>query len=247
MILYSHSWIYLKKTLIWKDVCTPVFITAVFTILKTWKQLKYPSTDKWIKKLWCIYLQWNVVIVFQSLSHVWLFVTPWTAAHQASLSFTISPSLFKLMSIKSVIPSNHLILCRPLLLPHSIFPSIRVFSSESALPIRWPEYREASASVLPVNAKSLQSCPTLCEPMDFGTPGLPVHHQLPEPTQTHVHPVGDTIQPSHPLLSPSPPALNRSQHQGLFQWVDSLHQVARVLELHSPSNEYSGLLSFRID
>ena len=70
-----------------------------------------------------------------------------------------------------------------------------------------------------------QSCPTLCDPMNHSTPGLPVHHQLPEFTQTHVHWVGDTIQPSHPLSSPSPPAFNLSQHQGLFKWVSSLHQV----------------------
>ena len=74
-----------------------------------------------------------------------------------------------------------------------------------------------------------QSSPTLCDPMDCSTPGLPVHHQLPEITQTHVHWVGDAIQPSHPLLFPSPPALNLSQHQGLFQWVSSSHQVAKVL------------------
>ena len=75
-----------------------------------------------------------------------------------------------------------------------------------------------------------QSCPTLCDPMNRSTPGLPVHHQLPEFTQTHVHCVGDSIQPSHPLSSPSPPALNLSWHQGLFQWVSSSHQVAKVLE-----------------
>ena len=75
-----------------------------------------------------------------------------------------------------------------------------------------------------------QLCPTLCYPMDHSTPGLSVHHQLLEFTQTHVHWVGDAIQPSHPLSSPSPPALNLSQHQGLFQWVSSLHQVAKVLE-----------------
>ena len=75
-----------------------------------------------------------------------------------------------------------------------------------------------------------QSCLTLWDPMDCSTPGLPVHHQLPECTQTHVHWVGDAIQPSHPLSSPSPPALNLSQHQGLFQWVSSLYQVAKVLE-----------------
>ena len=75
-----------------------------------------------------------------------------------------------------------------------------------------------------------QSCPTLCDPMNHSTPGLPVHHQLPEFTQTHVHRVSDAIQPSHPLSSPSPPAPNRSQHQSLFQWVNSLHEVAKVLE-----------------
>ena len=75
-----------------------------------------------------------------------------------------------------------------------------------------------------------QLCPTFCDPMDCSTPGFPVHHQLSELTQTHVHRVGDIIQPSHPLSSTSPPTLNLSQHQGLFQWVGSLHQVAKVLE-----------------
>ena len=75
-----------------------------------------------------------------------------------------------------------------------------------------------------------QSCPTLCDPMNCSTPGLPVHHQLPEFTQTHIHRVSDAIQPSHPLSSPSPPALNPSQHQGLFQWVNASHEVSKVLE-----------------
>ena len=75
-----------------------------------------------------------------------------------------------------------------------------------------------------------QSCPTLCDPMNRSTPGLPVHHQLPESTQTRVHWVGDAIQPSRPLSSPSPTALNLSQNQGLFQWVSSSHQMAKVLE-----------------
>ena len=76
-----------------------------------------------------------------------------------------------------------------------------------------------------------QSCPTLCNPMNCSTPGLPVHHQLPEFTQTHVHQVSDAIQSSHPLSSPSPPAPNPSQHQGLFHWVHSSHRVAKGLEL----------------
>ena len=80
------------------------------------------------------------------------------------------------------------------------------------------------------SVQSLKSCLTLCDPMNCSTPGPPVHHQLPEFTQTHVHRVGGAIQPSHPLLSPSPPAPNPSQHQGLFQWVNSSHEVAKVLE-----------------
>ena len=106
----------------------------------------------------------------QPLSRVWLFATPWTEARQASLSITNSWNLLKLMSIESVMPSNHLTLCHPLLLPPSLFPYTTLFRS----------------------------------------PGFPVHHQLLEPTQTHVHWVDDAIQQSHPLSSPSPSALNLS-------------------------------------
>ena len=102
-----------------------------------------------------------------------------------------------------------------------------------------------------------QSCPTLCDPMNRSTPGLPVHHQLPEFTQTHVHLVGDAIQPSHPLLSPSPPAPNPSQHQSLFQWL--FQKTPRVFSTMRwpkywsfsfsiiPSKEIPGLISFRMD
>ena len=95
-----------------------------------------------------------------------------------------------------------------------------------------------------------QSCLTLCDPMNCTTPGLPVHHQLPEFTQTHVHWVGDAIQPSHPLLPPSPPALNLSQHQGLFN--ESALHIRRPKYWSfsfniSPSNEHPGLISFRMD
>ena len=137
----------------------------------------------------------------------------------------------------SVLPSNYLILCLPLLLLPSIFASIKVFSNESALPIRWPEYWSFSFNLSPFNehpgiiyfrmhwldllavqfSSVAQSCPTLCDPMNCSTPGLPVHHQLLEFTQTHILWVSDTIQPSHPLSSPSPPASNPSQHQSLFQ------------------------------
>ena len=93
-------------------------------------------------------------VVVQSLSRVQLFVTPWTAAHHASLSFTISRSLRRLMSIESVMPPNHLILCRPLLLPPSVFPSIRGFSNESVLCIRWSKHWSFSFSISPSNEYS---------------------------------------------------------------------------------------------
>ena len=109
--------------------------------------------------------------------------------------------------------------------------------------------------VFPLNSQSIlsctqfssvtQSCLTLWDPMDCSTPGLPVHHQLPEPTQTHVHWVGDAIQPSHPLSSPSPPTFNPSQHQDLFQWVSSSHQVAKVLEFQLQHEPFQWI--FRID
>ena len=95
-----------------------------------------------------------------------------------------------------------------------------------------------------------QLCLTLCDPMNCSTPGLPVHHQLPESSKTHVHRVSDVIQPSHPLSSPSPPALNLSQHQGLFKWISSSHQWPKYWSFRfsiRPSKGYLGLISFRID
>ena len=100
------------------------------------------------------------------------------------------------------------------------------------------------------SVQSLSRVRLFVTPMDCSTPGLPVHHQLSELAQTHVHQVGDAIQPSHPLSLPSPPAFNISQHQGLFRWVGSSHQVAKVLEFqfqHQSFQWYSGLISFRIN
>ena len=134
----------------------------------------------------------------QSLSHVWFFVTPQTAARQASLSVTNCQSLLKLMSIELVMPSNHLILRCPLLLLPSIFPSIRVFSNESALHV----------------SSVAQSCPTLCNPMNCSMPGLPVHHQLLE--FTSIESIG---------------------------WPKYWSFTFSI----SPSNEYSRLISFRVD
>ena len=96
-------------------------------------------------------------------------------------------------------------------------------------------------------SSAAESCPTLCDPIDCSMPGFPVYHQLPELAQTHVHRVCDTIQPSHPLSSPSPPAFSLSQHQGLFQWVSSSHQVAKVLELQLQLQHQSFQWIFRTE
>ena len=93
-------------------------------------------------------------------------------------------------------------------------------------------------SLLQFSSDHSLSCVQLCDPMNRSTPGLPVHHQLPEFTQTHVHRVSDAIQPSHPLSSLSPPALNLSQHQGLFKWVSSSHQVVKGLEFQLQNQSF---------
>ena len=94
----------------------------------------------------------------------------------------------------------------------------------------------ACLGILPLSLSSVsQSCPAFCDRMDYSTPGFPVIQQLPQLTQTQAHGVGDAIQPSHPLSSPSPPTFNLSQHQGLFQWVSSSHEVAKVLVSASAS------------
>ena len=198
-----------------------------------------------------------LVAVVQLLSHVWIFITPWTATCQAFLPFTISQSLLKLMSTKLMMPSIHLMLCFPLLVPPSVFHSIRVFSwifigrldTEAEALIRWPpDSKSQSIRKDPYLARPrdiwysqvllssvqfssfAQTCPTLCDPMDCSMPGSSTLHYLPEFAQTHVHWIADSVQPSHPLSSPSPLAPNPSQHQSLFQWVNSLHEVAKVLE-----------------
>ena len=105
----------------------------------------------------------------------------------------------------------------------------------------WPQVQFSSVTEL---------CLTLCDPMNRSTLGLPVHHQLPESTQTHVHWVSDAIQPSHPLLSPSPPALDLSQHQGLFKWVALCIRWPKYWSVSfniSPTNEHPGLISFKMD
>ena len=135
--------IHTEETRTERDTSTPIFIAALFITARTWKQPRCPSADEWIRKLWFSSVQ--------LLSHVQLFVTPWITASQASLPMTNSRSSLWLASIESVMPSSHIILCRPLLFLPLIPPSIRVFSSESALCIRWPKYWNFSFNVSPSN------------------------------------------------------------------------------------------------
>ena len=165
-LLGTHT----EETRIERDTCIPMFIAALFTIARIWKQPRCPWAEKWIRKLWYIYtMEYYLAIkknAFESVLMRWVKLEPITQSevsqkekHQYSIQFS----------------------------------------------------------------SVAQSCPTLCNPMNCSTPGLPFHCQLPEFTQTHVHWVGDAMQPSHPLSSPSPPAFNLSQHQGLFQWISSSH------------------------
>ena len=148
-------------------------------------------------------------------SCIQLFATLWTVAHQAPLSME-----FSRQECWSGLPWPY-----PGDLPH---PGVEPASLMSpALAVGFLTTR----TTCPVQFSSItQSCLALCDPMDCRTQGLPVHHQLLELTQTHVHRVSDAIQPSNPVPYPSPPALNLSQHHGLFKWVSSSHQVAKVLE-----------------
>ena len=114
---------------------------------------------------------------------------------------------------------------------HTVYPYTYKISLSIFAPDGYIYYKQWCNSIF--KSPSVQfsrSCPTLCNPMDCSTPALPVHHQLPEFAQSHIHWVGDAIQPSHPLSSPSLPTFSLCQHQGLFKWVSSLHQVAKVLE-----------------
>ena len=135
-------------------------------------------------------------------------------------------------------------------LGYKTFPSIIIYIDLSELILKASDHHLCTVNQI-INAISVQfssvaqSCLTPCDPMDCSTPGLPVHHQLLEFTQTHVHWVSDTIQPSHLLLSPSPPTFNLSQHHGLFQGVSSLHQVAKVLVFQLQHHSFQWI--FRVD
>ena len=145
--------IHTKETRIERDTGTLLFIRTLFIIARTWKQPRCASADEWIRKLWYTYtMEYSVQFSsVQSLSRVRLFVTPWITARQVSLSITNSRSLPKPMPIELVMAYSHLILCRPLLLLSPIPPSIRVFSNESTLRMRWPKYWSSSFSISPSN------------------------------------------------------------------------------------------------
>ena len=165
--ILGHS-LNLKKLCLWRKAVDTILMMEETTVLfsKNAVDQEYKTVSSVMKDRSTLYSSQSgvnsrkgkivtplVLVVVQSLSPVWLFVTPWTAAHQAALSSTISPSLFKFISIESRILSNHLNLCQLLLLP-SVFPSIRVFSNEPALCIRWPEYWSFGFSIRPSNEYS---------------------------------------------------------------------------------------------
>ena len=131
-----------------------VIIFAYVSMRTNFSREDLEKNNLWLREYAYLKFYFFDIVVVQSLSHVQLFVTPWAAAHQASLSFPISQSLLKFMSIESVIPSNNLILCCPLLSLPSIFPINRVFSNESALCIKWPKYWSFSFSLSPFNEYS---------------------------------------------------------------------------------------------
>ena len=174
-------------------------------------------------QLHSIHHPWYVICIIYftggmcMLSCVWFFASPWTVTHQEPLLMEFSKQEDQ-SRLQFPIPGN---LPDPEIEPVSPALTGRFFTT---VPPGKPLYISVQFSSV------AQSCPTLRDPMNHSTPGLPVHHPLPEFTQTQVHRVRDAIQPSHPGSSPSPPAPNPSQHQSLFQWVNSSHEVAKVLE-----------------
>ena len=179
--------------------------------------------NEWIKNMWYTCIWWNIYISNYMHNGVYL-------SYQFSSVTQLCPTLCDPMD------------CHQDSLSMGILQT-RIFPTHGSNPrylylLHWqtgslPLVPPGKPPYLPsVQFSSVaQSCPTLCDSMDCSTPGLPVHHWLLESTQSHVHWVDDAIQPFHPLSSPSPPAFNLSQHQGLFQWVSSSHQVAKILEL----------------
>ena len=164
---------------------------------------------------------WKWKVKAKSLSRVRLLATPWTTAYQSP------PSMgFSRQEYWSGVPlPSPLTMLTVYLFFQKIFIK-KIPCTKAKIPLLNSVLEEWYTQFSSVT----QSCPTLCDPMNRSMPGLPVHHHFPEFTQTHVHRISDAIQPPHPLSSPSPPAPNSSQHQSLFQWVSSSHEVAKLLE-----------------
>ena len=150
----------------------------------------------------------------------------------------ISSQVILWRNTSALTPSRNKVSPKGLLLPEFMLLNLDVpgkWYLDRKILFFFPQTTEIYYLTTSVHEKSqfssvIQSCSTLCDPMVCSTPGLPVHYQLPEFTQTHVHWIGDAVQSSHPLLSPSPPVFNLSQHQGLFKWVSSSHLMAKGLE-----------------
>ena len=161
-------------------------------------------------QIWCPLPDTTLVLT----SYVWArlsLLKPWRSIHLSRWCF------FFVLRCKIVQPGNH---C-----------GCGFRHGPASWELEFSGLYQTQGSVSSIQFSSVtQSCPILCDPMNCSTPGLPLHHQLPEFTQTHVHRVSDAILPSHPLSSPSPPTPYPSQHQSLFQWVNSSHEVAKVLE-----------------
>ena len=194
----------------------------------------YPSENVYLK---IALLLFSCDILSNSLGIIWI------ATHHSPLS-SVSWSLLKLISVELVMLSNHLMLCYPLLLP-SNFPSIRVFSNELSIRIRWPKYWSFSFSSRHSNESVSASVQSLSHFRLCVTPWIAVHQASLSITNSRTLPklmFIESVMPSnHPLSSPSPPAFNPSQHQCLFKWVSSSHQVAKILEfqLQHPSFQWT--------
>ena len=194
--------IYPVKTIIEKDTCTLMFIAALFTIAMTQKQLEARRQKMDKAAVVCIY---NGILLSHKKNEFDLVLVRW---------MNLEPVMKREVSQKEKTKYGHMCVCVCVYMHwYMIFGIYMRYT--------YIQYQFSSAT---------QLCPTLCNPWDCSMLAFPVHHQLPEPTQTHVHHVSDAIQPPHPLSSLSPPTFNLSQHQGLFQWVGSSHQMAKVLE-----------------
>ena len=219
------------------DMCPPYGLTLAIPSLECSPQISAhltplpPIVLHYVSSFPCIFARATSPNIFYSLfllyllacmlshfSHVWLFATLWAVDCQSLLSMGFSRQEYW-SKLPCPPPGDH--------------PDPGIESASPALAggfFTTSATREAHLSPSVQFRSVAQSCLTLCDPMNRSTPGLPVHHQLLEFTQIHVHWVDDAIQPSHPLSSPSPPAPNPSQHQSLFPWVNSSHEVAKVLK-----------------